>query len=211
MPWRTTSVMDERIKFVIEASKDESTMSQLCRDFGISRPTGYRWLSRYREFGSVLSLFDRSRRPHHSPTRTSQKIEGHVLVLRRWYGWGARKLRELLLREGIEVKVSTINRILKRNGLIEQKKRCYSATGRFERSNPNELWQMDFKGEFTMSQGKCFPLTLVDDHSRFALGVFALPSIHGDGCATLVAAFIWLLWSPRGDTYGPRFSLVEYD
>lgn len=179
MPWEVTSVMERRIKFVLQAILRETNFSQLCLDFGISRSTGYRWLWRYYKTGSVGSLMDRSRRPHHSPNKISSEIEQRVLDERGRYHWGARKLRELLLRQGVDVKAVTINRILKRHGLITEKQRGYTASRRFERANPNELWQMDFKGEFAMMLGKCYPLTIVDDHSRFGLGIFALAHPQG--------------------------------
>jgi transposase InsO family protein len=181
MPWKTTSLMDERIKFVILASQAGANLSQLCAWFGISRPTGYRWLSRYGATGSVASLENRSRRPRHSPGRTPDEIEARVVALRQEYGWGAKKLRELLGQEHRAVPCATINRILKRHGLIEPIVRDRGATTRFERARPNELWQMDFKGEFVRGRERCYPLTLVDDHSRFALGVFALPNLRAAG------------------------------
>ena len=119
MPWKSSSVMEERIKFVIRAGIDGINFSALCRSFGISRPTGYRWLKRYRDSGSISRLGELSRRPHHSPNRTPDVFEQRVMALRRKHGWGARKLRILLLDEGLDLKVTTINRILKRNGLVE--------------------------------------------------------------------------------------------
>jgi len=181
MPWRVSSVMDERIQFVRQAMAEGANLSRVCEHFGISRPTGYRWLSRYRATGSVLSLADRSRRPRHSPGRTSAEIESRVTALRHQYGWGAKKIHTLLARDGVAVPCATINRILRRHGLLEPMAHNPAATIRFERPCPNELWQMDFKGEFAMSGGACYPLTVVDDHSRFALGIRALPSVQGVG------------------------------
>ena len=118
MPWATNSVMEQRMKFVIRAGQDSVNMSALCHEFNISRPTGYLWLYRYREVGSLSGVFERSRRPHHSPSRTLQHHEERIVALRREFGWGARKIRVLLLREGTDLKVATINRILKRKDLI---------------------------------------------------------------------------------------------
>jgi len=174
MPWKSRSVMEERIRFVLQANASGTDMSHLCKEFGISRPTGYLWLNRYRTRGSVLGLEDRSRRPKRSPNRTSETYEAKVISLRCRYGWGARKLRELLLREGLDLTVTTINRILKRNGLIHPKDSHRPATKRFERGLPNQLWQMDFKGDYALQQGRCYPLSIIDDHSRFALGLHAL-------------------------------------
>lgn len=175
MPWKSLSVMEERIRFVILASHDGVNISLLCRAFGISRPTGYLWLNRYRESGSLRSVRELSRRPDHIPSRTLPEREQRVIVLRKRYGWGARKLRELLLREGLDMKVATINRILKRNGLIHPKDSHRPAVKRFERCNPNELWQMDFKGDYPSGKSRCYPLSILDDHSRYAIGLYALP------------------------------------
>ncbi len=176
MPWKSSSVMEERIKFVIRASLKGSNFSALCRDFGISRPTGYHWLKRYHDLGSLSRLGELSRRPRHIPNRTPDDHEKRVIALRQKYGWGAKKLRELLLGNSIDLKVTTINRILKRNGLINPKNSHRPALVRFERSNPNDLWQMDFKGDYPLNKGRCYPLSLLDDHSRYAIGLYALPS-----------------------------------
>lgn len=190
MPWRLSSVMDERIKFVIMANQGFINFSSLCRDFGISRPTGYLWLNRYRTSGSLRSVRELSRCPHHIPSRTLPEREQQVIVLRNRYGWGARKLRELLLREGQDMKVATINRILKRNDLIHPKDSHRPAVNRFERVSPNELWQIDFKGDYPSDKGRCYPLSVLDDRSRYAIGLYALP---GQGTAlvrdSLITAF----------------------
>lgn len=176
MPWKSSSIMEERIKFVIMASLKGNNFSALCRDFGISRPTGYRWLKRYQDLGSLSRLGELSRRPRHIPNRTPEDHEKRVIALRQKYGWGAKKLRELLLGDSIDLKVTTINRILKRNGLINPKNSHRPALTRFERSNSNELWQMDFKGDYPLNKGRCYPLSILDDHSRYAVGLYALPS-----------------------------------
>ena len=174
MPWQTLSIMEERIKFVILASRHGVNMSLLCRDFGISRPTGYLWLNRYRDSGSLSSVVELSRRPYHVPSHTLPEHERQVIVLRNRYGWGAKKLRVLLLQNGLDMKVTTINRILKRNDLIHRKDSHRPAVKRFERCNPNELWQMDFKGDYASDNGRCYPLSILDDHSRYAIGLYAL-------------------------------------
>ena len=176
MPFRETSVIRERIKFVQAArSSGSGHLARLCREYGISRRTGYRWLDRVRDQKWVLTaVTDLSRRPHRSPSQTSAVLEERVIAWRRREGWGAKKIREKLLQEGLELKVITINRILKRGGLIEERAYQYSASHRFERPAANELVQMDFKGDYGLRQGRCYPLTLLDDHSRFALGVYAL-------------------------------------
>jgi transposase len=96
MPWRTESVMQQRVEFVIRARSGKKAMSELCREYGVSRPTGYLWLKRYEESGSLLGLQERSRRPHNSPGRTERALEELVLGLRDKTGWGALKLQEVL-------------------------------------------------------------------------------------------------------------------
>ena len=174
MPWRSSSIMDERIRFVISAINDSDSISSLCRQFGISRQTGYRWLGRYRQCGSITSLVDRSRRPHRSPSRTPPQIEQQVIALRKRYSWGARKLHHLLADQGVSLPASTIHNVLRRHGLIVPKARDRPALKRFERSVANQLWQMDFKGDYRCGNGRCYPLTLLDDHSRYCPGIFGL-------------------------------------
>ncbi len=176
MPWKVQDVMEERIRFVARAIAPERNMSQLCREFGISRSTGYHWVSRYQKVKSFRNLTERSRRPHRSPRRTPAALEERVLELRNQYGWGARKLEVLLSREGIRVQERTINRILKRQGLVRKEEVQRPALKRFERERPNELWQMDFKGEYLYPGGWCYPLSILDDHSRYAVGLYALKS-----------------------------------
>lgn len=179
MPWKETDVMDQRIRFVVQAIGAGANISELCKDYGVSRPTGYLWIKRFIEAGSFTDLGERSRRPHRSPTRTPVKYEDRVVALRKRYGWGARKLRVLLLREGLDLSVATINRIIERKGLLRADQRHAPATRRFERERPNDLWQMDFKGEYPMAKGWCYPLSILDDHSRFVVGLYGLPHQKG--------------------------------
>lgn len=225
MPWKSSSVMDERIKFVIMANSESVNFSALCQVFGISRPTGYRWLKRYQNAGSFSRLGELSRRPHHIPNRTPEALEKRVISLRQRYGWGGKKIRILLLGDSIDMKVTTINRILKRNGLINPKDSHRPALTRFERSQPNELWQMDFKGDYPSDNGRCYPLSLLDDHSRYAIGLHALPgkdtntvmdSLHKtfEGCGVPYAMLMdhgipW--WSPSNNHGLTRLSVSLID
>lgn len=179
MPWKETDVRSERIRFVVEAMQGQETMQGLCARYGISRKTGYKWLRRWQEVESLGELQEHSRRPHHSPRRTGAAVEDRVVALRQQYGWGSRKLRCLLAREGITLGRATIDRILRRRGQIGESKRSRPAVQRFERSRAMELVQMDFKGPYPLRQGSCLPLSLLDDHSRFALALVPLPSNHG--------------------------------
>ncbi|HQO33297.1 MAG TPA: IS481 family transposase [bacterium] len=178
--------MEQRIAFVVRALEQRDNFSELCREFGISRPTGYRWVNRYREVGNFVELREKSRRPHHSPGRTAPEIEEEVERFRKRYSWGARKLRDRLwIEKGIDLPEITIHRILKRRGMIAPEESHPAATHRFERKAPNELWQMDFKGEYPLLSGHCYPLSILDDHSRFLVGLHGLPNQRGEsvyGC-----------------------------
>jgi transposase InsO family protein len=181
MPWRTESVMDQRVEFVLRAAQGEETIAELCRAYGISRPTGYLWLNRYEAAGSVRGLAEHSRRPLHSPRRTGEEIEAAVLALRDEKGWGGPKLAEVLEQRGLKVAPATAQRILKRAGRV-LKPKVEKTTLRFAREQCNELAQMDFKGEYTLASGeKCYPLTFLDDCSRYLHGLWPLPSTGGDG------------------------------
>jgi transposase InsO family protein len=181
MPWARTDVAEQRVKFVVRAVSGRERMAALCREFGISRPTGYRWRRRFEQAGSVSAVVERSRRPAHSPWQTAPEQEERVVALRREHGWGAKKL-DVLLREEEHstLTVTTINRILKRRGLVEKRNAHAPALERFERSAPNELWQMDGKGEYRASDGTCYPLSIVDDHSRYAVGLYGLPAFTAE-------------------------------
>jgi transposase InsO family protein len=180
MPWARADVGEERVKFVVRAVSGKERMAALCREFGISRPTGYRWRRRFAEAQSITGVVERSRRPARSPSQTPGDKEERVEALRREFGWGAKKLDVLLREEETSLTLTTINRILKRRGLIGKKDSHAPALKRFERSTPNELWQMDGKGEFHASDGTCYPLSIVDDHSRFAVGLYALPAFTAE-------------------------------
>ena len=144
--------------------------SELCRRFGVSRKTGYKWLNRYK-YGGKDALEERSRRPRRSPRQVAPAVAERVIALRRETTWGGRKLRQRLKALGqTEVPAaSTCTEILRRADLLKKE----PATGpmqRFERPRPNELWQMDHKGHFATQSGqRCHPLTVLDDHSRFNL------------------------------------------
>lgn len=168
--------MSERKEFVLLALQRDRPLSELSRRFGISRKTAYKWLDRYRGEGEE-GLEDRSRRPRCSPLRTPPEIEEAVVSLRRRYGWGGRKISRMLRTGEFSARApapSTVTGILRRHGFIEPSEARQGPWRRFERPRPNELWQMDFKGHFPLTDGaRCHPLTILDDHSRFALGVVA--------------------------------------
>jgi transposase InsO family protein len=181
MPWQQRNVVEQRQEFVIRAVKGPENLSALCREYGISRPTGYEWLRRYRKRGSLADVVDRSRRPHRSPGETASRIRRRIIAIRNEEGWGARKIAIELRAEGLVIPTITINRVLKRAGLVEKERQLQQATKRFERSHANELWQMDFKGEFRNGNETCFPLSILDDHSRFLVGLYALRGTGTEG------------------------------
>jgi transposase InsO family protein len=159
----------------------------LCGRFGISRTTGYKWLARFD--GERDSCRDQSRRPQTSPRRVGDACEAAVLAVREEHrAWGARKIGAVMQGEGLTVPaVSTIHAILARHGKIGVPPGGQPAHLRFERDQPNELVQMDFKGSSTLGNGeKLYPLTLVDDHSRYCLGIAAC----GDETGTSVKSVL---------------------
>ena len=179
MPWKETTAMSERIEFINEVQLEGSNIKALCRQYGISRTTGYKWLRRYTETG-MDGLRERSRRPHLNPNQTSKEIEAAILKVRANHpSWGGVKINAYLERQGWQglPAASTVTAILQRNGLIDpQESVKHRPMQRFERAAPNELWQMDFKGYFRIDQGNCHPLTILDDHSRFLVGLQACPN-----------------------------------
>ncbi len=180
MPWKRMNVDEQRMQFVVRAVSGKEQMAALCREFGISRPTGYLWRRRYERAGSFSAVRERSRRPHHSPARTEEWKERRVAALREQTGWGAKKLHVVLRDEQrVVVPVRTIHRILEREGLVQEDVHA-PAPGRFERSAPNELWQMDSKGKYPLPDAECHPLSVLDDHSRYAVGLYALPELTSE-------------------------------
>ena len=170
MPWQEKDLLKLRYDFVQRVYSGEK-VAPLCREYGISRPTGYLWLKRYRELPGVDSLRDRSHRPHTSPNKINNALEERICELREQYGWAGKKLQNLLEKEDKTVGVATVDRVIKRNGLLQEEDCHKPSLQRFEREHPNELWQMDFKGPMSKDSAKCEPLSVLDDHSRYALGV----------------------------------------
>src|SRR5688500_4550442 len=190
MPWQERSVMSERQEFVAFARQEGTTISALCARYGISRKTGYKWLER--AASGDRDLADRSRRPHASPVQTPPAMEARILELRAAHPrWGGRKLHHRLVATGVaDVPApSTITAILRRHGLLTPEP-VTRAFRRFEHPAPNELWQMDFMGHRPLDRGRVHPWTLLDDHSRFALGLAACANEqHPTVKAHLTAAF----------------------
>jgi transposase InsO family protein len=191
MPWKESSVMDERLCFVGRRLNGES-MTELCREFGISRKTGYKIFDRYKECG-LEALSDRSRRPVHYANQLPAQIESLIVSIKNNKPhWGARKIRELLVKRlAGDVRVparSTIHAVLDRHGLVKRMgrpRRRASGTPLSEGAAPNALWCADFKGEFKLGNGRyCYPLTVTDHASRFLLLCEALDSTREDPVIT---------------------------
>ena len=182
MPWRQVTPMSEKKEFIGLAVQEDANISRLCRYFQVSRKTAYKWLGRYWREGEA-GLADRSRRPRHSPGQTPPFLEEAVLRLRNEHpAWGGRKIRARLQHLGWAAvpAASTITGILRRHGLIDPEESAkHKAWRRFEAEAPNDLWQMDFKGHIPAAQGRCHPLTVLDDHSRYALGLEACGDERG--------------------------------
>lgn len=169
MPWKECSSMSERDEFVARYQAGKESLTSLARAYGVSRKTAYRWVRRA-EAGEPLT--DRSRRPHTSPGATSPAIEHAIFAIRDAHPtWGARKIHHVLRGTGIDAPApSTIHTILKRNG-YHPLAQAQPAWTRFEAPQPNDLWQMDFKGWHPLRKGRVHPLTILDDHSRFLLDI----------------------------------------
>jgi transposase InsO family protein len=191
MPWNASSVMEERLRFVGRLL-DGETMTDLCRDFGISRKTGYKIFDRYKEHG-LEALSDRSRRPVRYANQLPSQIEGLIVRLKgEKPHWGARKIRELLVRRldgDLRVPAkSTIHAVLDRHGLVKRTggpRHRARGTPLSAGAGPNDLWCADFKGEFKLGNGRyCYPLTVTDHASRFLLLCEALDSTREDTTCT---------------------------
>jgi len=193
MPWKASSVMEERLRFVVRLLDGEA-MTDVCREFGISRKTGFKIFDRYKEHG-LEALTDRTRRPVRYANQLPQQLESLIVQLKAEKPhWGARKIRELLVRrlDG-DVRVpakSTIHAVLDRHGLVKrarERKSRAQGTPLSVGATANDLWCADFKGEFKLGNGRyCYPLTVTDQASRFLLMCEALESTREEPA---IAAF----------------------
>lgn len=184
MPWSETSSMDQKRLFIAACQRGALSLAELCRRYGVSRPTGYKWIQRFEEEGPP-GLQERSRRPKGCSHETAIEITETILELRRRHPfWGAKKLLPILERRHPNVHWparSTICDLLSRHGMVERKRRRrypgHPGKPSAHMEAPNETWCADFKGEFKTGDGVyCYPLTVTDGASRFLLGCQALPS-----------------------------------
>ena len=180
MPWESKTVEEIRKEFII-ASKTTSNFSSLCREFGITRKTGYKWIARAEE---TNDLTDRSHARKNISNKTDKETENLILSVRKDNpAWGGKTIHQVLVNQGHEDLpcVKTCNNILKRNGCIsEEESLKHKPFVRFERDKCNQMWQTDFKGDFALLDGtRCFPLDILDDHSRFSIKIAAKPNTLG--------------------------------
>lgn len=186
MPWKACKPMDERLRFIARLLEGEK-MASLCREFGISRVTGYKIFDRYKTCG-LDALNDRSRRPYRQSNQLPFQVERAILGIKRDYqAWGAHKIRDKLIHQYPMIKppaISTIHAVLDRHGLVKRRKRRrYKAQGTalVAAHEPNGLWCADYKGEFLLgSKQYCYPLTVTDYRSRYLLACEGMASTRSD-------------------------------
>jgi len=178
LPWNEVSKLESRMLFISAVKSNKSSFSAVCGEFGISRKTGYKWLKRFNKKGQA-GLADRSRRPHNIKYSTSPEIEKKLVHERKLHpAWGARKLCKRLENSGFfPPPERTANRVLARNGLVFPKRVESEDITRFERPNPNDLWQIDHKSAIHGSWiGRAVPFVVLDDCSRYLLGLRSQPN-----------------------------------
>jgi len=206
MPWKEVGKVERRLMFIAAVESGGQDFKALCEEFGISRTCGYKWLGRYRKEG-LSGLKDRSRRPLRVVNGTEASLVSEVVSERRRHPvWGARKLRKCLERRGVSPPSErTVNRILKREGLVVARESCAEPLQRFERPRPNDLWQLDHKRAIHGSWSRrSVPFVVVDDHSRYLLCLRSLPD---KGLVSTWSA----LWDTLGDFGLPRQILSDND
>jgi transposase InsO family protein len=182
MAWRKVLPMEERARFVLEVDKAEMSVAELCRRYGVSRKTGYKWIRRYKAEG-LDGIRERSSRPHSCPHKIGSDWEGRILLERAKHPrWGPKKIRELLRRKGYGGRVpaaSTIGDVLRKAGLVSKRRKrrrvTYYSGPLTEAKYANQVWAVDYKGWFRTGDGvRCEPLTISDLYSRYVLRVKAM-------------------------------------
>jgi transposase InsO family protein len=183
MPWTEVNRVDERMKFVMRALMKEESFTHLCREFGITPKTGYKWLDRFKEDGRA-GLNDLSRRPKKSPRDTAEEVVTELVRLKmKRMAWGPKKIRRIygMSHPGEELpSLSTVSRILSKSGLVKERRKRRG--GRDERIQnrirpeaPNDVWTVDFKGWwYTRKRERCEPLTVRDEYSKYILSIAVL-------------------------------------
>lgn len=184
------TIMDQKQEFILKWLAGDTNFSQLCRESNITRRTGYRYVDKFKHYG-MAGLENRSTRPHTSPNETPQEIVDKIIKLRttgQTKGDGAKKILWYLEQQGIYRNLpsrSTISKILKKNGLIPERKRRKRVEPRhpiFDPKESNEVWSADFKGQFKLKNGEtCYPLTICDSKDRMILAIKGLRSTSFKG------------------------------
>jgi transposase InsO family protein len=202
MPWSAPIVSELRTALVHAVRTAKRPVTDVCRDFGVSRKTAYKWIKRH-DADPTIPPVDCSRRPRHSPTRTAAELEAAVLAVRDQFGWGPRKIVAYLINHNRPTPpVRTAAAILRRYDRIPIRNAEPNHLQRFERATPNELWQLDFKGFLWVGRQKIYPLTVLDDHSRYLLA--AQP------CTNQTMATAWtFLWQIFGEVGLPEAILCD--
>lgn len=186
MPWKVSGPMNDRMRFVVRLEQGER-MTDLCREFGISRKTGYKFEERYKALGPI-GLYDEPRAPERIPHRTSDEVVARIVGLKKEHPtWGPKKVKVELERREVGVRIpapSTVGEILLRHGLVTRRKRNHTTPPAFQERHgskgPNDLWCVDFKGQFRLGSGDyCYPLTVTDHFSRYLIGCEGLDSTQG--------------------------------
>jgi transposase InsO family protein len=181
--------MEERWELVCAWRARVFSMSELCAHFGVSRKTGYKWVERYEE-GGVAGLSDRCRAPYSCPHRTSDEVAEAIVGVRRQHPrWGPKKILDVLARSRGELQlpaVSTAGAVLQRAGLVQGRRRrsrwAHPGRSAVTATRPNEVWTVDFKGQFRLGdRSMCYPLTVQDQFSRYLVACRGLSSTHTSG------------------------------
>lgn len=203
MPWQETEVVDQRTEFVLRVMRGAERFGDVCREYGISRKTGYKWKERFLSEG-LSGLGDESRRPKTSPTELSETMVCQIVKLKHAHpGWGPRKLRAVLARTGSPSDLpseSSFKRVLDKAGLVERRRRrTTSEQGRLTTpvrpERPNQVWTIDFKGWwYTRNRSRFEPLTIRDGYSRYVLCAQALDN----ACTETVRAAMVRIFEKHG-------------
>lgn len=197
MPWKELSPVDQKTQFISEYLRKTVSVAELCRRYGVSRRIGYKWIGRY-EVEGAAGLVDRSRRPNSSPSQMPDTVRKAIITARRHHPtWGAKKLLRLLADEDPDLRLPSrraANDLLKREGLVRRRVRPrkpgHPGKPTTIATAANQIWCVDFKGQFKTLDGRyCYPLTVTDAYSRFIIACRALPSIES---ATVQTIFLQL-------------------
>jgi transposase InsO family protein len=202
MPWKECPMSELRLAFVKLVQSLHYPVARACREFGVSRKTGYKWLRRAQQ-QPQQPLTDRSRRPLASPRSTTAAVEQQILEVRDRYGWGGRKIRAFLQQRGLAMpSMQTVHHILQRHDRIHPPPPPHQPLHSFERSTPNDLWQLDFKGPIEIDRQRVFPFAVIDDHSRYLL------ALHP--CLNLTMQTAWdVLWETFAECGLPNSILCD--